>query len=346
MYNYFMDFSHLQEFPASLQTEWDSLLAKGITHVPFLRYEYLRTWWQTRGGGEWPQNARLLIITARDNGHLCGIAPCFISEREEKQTLLLLGSVEISDYLDLLVEPRYAAAFTDGLIAYIKTVLTPQYGIERIKFDNIPDSSPSLEAVRSACQTRGLEFTSESLARSPYIPLSGDYEEYLASLDKKQRHEMRRKARRVLELPQGSDWYIVSDPETLDHEIDEFLRLMAYDENKRRFLTETMKEQMRLSMRDAFGHHLLQLAFLTIGGEKAAGYLNFDFNNRIWVYNSGIDPKFFEHSPGWVLLVHLIKWAVENNRFEFDFMRGSEDYKYKFGAMDRNVMRVSIDLKK
>jgi CelD/BcsL family acetyltransferase involved in cellulose biosynthesis len=45
-----------------------------------------------------------------------------------------------------------------------------------------------------------------------------------------------------------------------------------------------------------------------------------------------------------VLLGHLLKWANENSRFEFDFMRGTEDYKYKFGGVDRQVMRVSIQL--
>jgi CelD/BcsL family acetyltransferase involved in cellulose biosynthesis len=88
----------------------------------------------------------------------------------------------------------------------------------------------------------------------------------------------------------------------------------------------------------------LQLAFLTVGEVKAAAYLNFDFLNRIWVYNSGIDPRFSEHSPGWVLLGYLLKWANENNRFEFDFMRGNEDYKYRFGAIDRTVVRVHITL--
>ena len=339
-----MDFSHIQEFPANLQTDWDALLAKGITHVPFLRFNYLRTWWQTKGGGEWPADAILVNILAHEDGRLTGVAPCFISARDGKRTLMLLGSVEISDYLDLLVEPRHVPAFVTSLITYIKTTLAPQFAIQCVEFDNILDSSPSLEALHSACEAHGLGYSAETLQRSPYIPLSGDYEEYLASLDKKQRHEMRRKQRRVLELPQGSDWYIVSEPATLDQEIEEFLRLMACEEHKRSFLTGPMKEQMRLSMRDAFKHHTLQLAFITIGGEKAAAYLNFDFNNRIWVYNSGIDPQFFEHSPGWVLLVHLIKWAIENNRFEFDFMRGSEDYKYKFGAVDRAVMRVNINL--
>jgi CelD/BcsL family acetyltransferase involved in cellulose biosynthesis len=286
----------------------------------------------------------LIIIQARENDQLVGIAPCFISQCNEKSTLLLLGSVEISDYLDILVKQQHVQSFILELLKYIKTTLAPQFKIERIEFDNIVDQSPSLDVLRSACRELGLEAIIKPISQSPYIPLTGDYEEYMASLDKKQRHEMRRKQRRVLELPEGSDWYIASDPATIESEIQEFLRLMAFDEDKRNFLTAPMQEQMRLSMLDAFHNNYLQLAFLTIGGKKAAAYLNFDFNNRIWVYNSGIDPQYFEHSPGWVLLVHLVKWAIENGRFEFDFMRGNEDYKYKFGAVDRSVMQVIIEL--
>jgi len=33
--------------------DWNNLLAQSITHVPFLRHEYLSVWWQTQGGGEW-----------------------------------------------------------------------------------------------------------------------------------------------------------------------------------------------------------------------------------------------------------------------------------------------------
>jgi CelD/BcsL family acetyltransferase involved in cellulose biosynthesis len=86
----------------------------------------------------------------------------------------------------------------------------------------------------------------------------------------------------------------------------------------------------------------LQLAFLEIGGEKAAGYLNFDFGNQIWVYNSGIDARFRELSPGWVLLSHLLRWANEQKRACLDFLRGAEEYKYRFGGVDRYVARVRI----
>jgi len=40
------------------------------------------------------------------------------------------------------------------------------------------------------------------------------------------------------------------------------------------------------------------------------------------------------------LLGHVLQWACEHGRAEFDFMRGNEEYKYRFGAQDRSVMRV------
>jgi CelD/BcsL family acetyltransferase involved in cellulose biosynthesis len=339
-----MIFSHTQDFSAVLKTEWDSLLTNGISKVPFLRYEYLKTWWQTRGGGEWPEDSTLLLIQAHEGTEIAGIAPCFISHSKDKKTLMLLGGIEISDYLDLLVTPEHVKPFARELLQYIKSVLVPQYKIDRIEFSNIVDQSPSIEALETDSREFGLVCTVAPLSRSPYIPLNGNYEDYMNNLDKKQRHEMRRKLRRVLELPEGSDWYIASDPATIENEIQDFIRLMAFDEDKLKFLTPVMREQMRLSMLDAFNHGILQLAFLNIGGQKAAAYLNFDFNNRIYVYNSGINPDCFENSPGWVLLTYLIKWANENNRLEFDFMRGTEDYKYKFGGLDRSVMQLTIDL--
>ena len=53
---------------------WNGLLSQGVTHAPFLRHEYLSTWWQTRGGGEWPQDAQLCLVSAERDGQLVGIA--------------------------------------------------------------------------------------------------------------------------------------------------------------------------------------------------------------------------------------------------------------------------------
>src|SRR5512140_2701595 len=116
-----MDFSLHTDFSelAPLAGEWNALLAESITQVPFLRYEYLWTWWTTRGGGEWPES-ELAVVTARENGRLVGIAPLFASLNREKQpALMLLGSIEISDYLDLIVRPGDLPAFLGGLLDFL-----------------------------------------------------------------------------------------------------------------------------------------------------------------------------------------------------------------------------------
>ena len=117
---------------------------------------------------------------------------------------------------------------------------------------------------------------------------------------------------------------------------------MANDPEKDAFLTDIMINQMRESIHTAFNSGWLQLAFLEFGGVKAAGYLNFDDLNKIWVYNSGIDFDFYDLSPGWVLLAYLIQWSIEHGRSELDFMRGDEIYKYRFGGQDRFVLRVQV----
>ena len=137
-------------------------------------------------------------------------------------------------------------------------------------------------------------------------------------------------------------WRIVQDEAGVESGIEDFMSMMAQDPDKNRFLTEAMRRQFRASALAAFRNGWLQLSFLEIGGEKAAGYLNFDYNNRLWIYNSALNYAYREYSPGWVLLGYLLQWANENKRERFDFMRGDEDYKYRFGAVDRRVERVII----
>jgi CelD/BcsL family acetyltransferase involved in cellulose biosynthesis len=138
-------------------------------------------------------------------------------------------------------------------------------------------------------------------------------------------------------------WYLVTESEQLEKEIEAFIGLMSQDPDKARFLIPAMREHMHLAVHCAFDRGCLNLAFLEIAGHKAAGYLSFDYLDRMWVYNSGIDMNFVQYSPGWVLLSYLLRWANENHIYEFDFMRGDEKYKYRFGAIDRFVMRAILE---
>jgi len=83
--------------------------------------------------------------------------------------------------------------------------------------------------------------------------------------------------------------------------------------------------------------------FLEVEGERAAALYNLDYKDRIWVYNSGLDPVAFGHlSLGVVLTTKAIELAIEDGHAVFDFMRGNEEYKYRFGAQDTYVHRIHI----
>jgi len=337
-YTLIRNFSELDPSAA----EWNTLLAESITHVPFLRHEYLRAWWATRGGGEWPRS-ELAVVLARQDGQLQGVAPLFFtSNRERRPALMLLGSIEISDYLDLICRPKDLPTFLPGLLDFLSSARTDLPAWDLLDWQNVPEASPTLSLLQGEAEKRGWSSRTERTYHAPSIPLVGDFDAYLAGIDKKQRHEVRRKLRRAEESGQEVRWYIVDDGAALDAEVDAFLAMMADDPDKARFLSPAMREQMHLSCRAAFQQGWLQLAFLEADGVKAAAYLNFDYNNRIWVYNSGLDRRFMELSPGWVLLGYLLQWANQHQRVEFDFMRGEEEYKYRFGALDRFVMCAQV----
>ncbi len=343
-----MDYSlitSLEEFDR-MKDEWNALHEVSAIRVPFLKFEYMRIWWQTRGGGEWPQST-LALVTGRKNGQLVGIAPLFFSlNRDQIPSLLLIGSIEVSDYLDVIAREADISEFLEGLFAFLNA---PGFGSgselttwQVLDWYNLLDSSPTLAALPETARRMGWTFQEEVLQHSPYIRLPGDWETYLAGIDKKQRHEIRRKMRRIEESQVPVRWYIVDDLASLDQEAQAFLALMAQDGDKSRFLTPPMKEHMFNVIHCASDQDCLQLAFLEVNGEKAAGYLSFIYLNRVWVYNSGIDLQYQEYSPGWVLLSYLLKFANEKHIEEFDFMRGDEDYKYKFGGVDRFVKRAII----
>ncbi len=325
----------------NITNEWNQLLEKSANNVPFLRHEYLATWWETLGGGEWKQGELYVVLARGDSGELLGIAPLFITENLAGQrALMLLGSIEISDYLDLIVAAENLPAFVNALLEHLIGPDAPEWDI--LDWYNLLDDSPTLPTLEAGASKLGLNYSLEKVQPSPRIALASDYEEYLMGIQGKQRREIRRKVRRAEGFYVPVDWYFVEDEDKLDDEIDAFLDLMAIDPEKEAFLTEVMRSQMRTSVHTAFREGWLQLAFLTVGDEKAAAYLNFDYDNQIWVYNSGINFKFNELSPGWVLLAYLIEWAIENGREHFDMMRGDEIYKYRFGGVDRFVMRAQV----
>ncbi|MFN3741963.1 MAG: GNAT family N-acetyltransferase [Anaerolineales bacterium] len=317
---------------------WNALLEKSQTDVPFLRFEFQLAWWEGLGGGEWSQ-AELALITAWDGDELVGIAPLFGASYQGRQALLWIGSIEIADYLDFIVPSALAADFVRGVVDFLERAAAWQV----LALYNLPESSPTCALLAAEANRRGWKYEEGIYQPTPYIPLSGDFEAYLAGIDKKQRHEIRRKLRRAAEYSLPVRWRLIGSQDDLEAAMQTLFDLMRQDEEKARFLTPAMESQLRRIARAAQQAGWLHLSFLEIGGEAAAASLNFDYRNRLWGYNSGVSLEFRDLSPGWVCLAHVLQWACAHGRSEFDFMRGNEEYKYRFGARDRYVMWLTLE---
>ena len=320
----------------ALQEEWNDLLSSSASHVPFLRHEYLAAWWSTLGGGEWESGKLAILVDRNPDGSLAAIAPLFITE----QRVLLLGSFEISDYLDLIGSEKKLESFIPDLFTYLKDENFPDWRV--LDLYNLQEGSPSLGLLQKEAVQAGFKIKQDVIQPAPYLQLPGSWQEYLDSLQDRYQREIEKKIASADNYFLPVSWYIVEEEDSLEEELNAFLDLMVNHPQKAEFLTDKMIQQIKLSSREAFRAGWLQLAFLQVGKIKAAGYLNFDFNNQILVYNSGINPLFENLSPGWVLLSKIINWAIEHGREGLDFMRGDEPYKYQFGGVDKDVLRVEI----
>ena len=331
-----MDFKLHKDFSEIDSTAWNALVEQSVADTPFSRYEYLSQWWKTLGGNEW-KNAELVLISATEHDRLIGIAPLFIAEYENQRALLLIGSIEISDYLDLIVRADDLPRFLSGLLDFLASSHGDAWSA--LDWYNLPDDSPTLAALKAEAASRGWTHHEEVYRPTPRIALNGSFEDYLEKLDKKQRHEIRRKLRRIEESGRGR-FYVVEKTADIEPELEAFFQLMVQDPNKANFLHPAMREHMTATLRLAHAGGYLWLAFLEVDGVKAAATLCFDYKNKLWGYNSGVNFDIKYWSPGWVIMAYDIQWCCENGRYEFDFMRGDEEYKYRMGGVNRFVMRA------
>ncbi len=316
-----------------LHDEWDELLHESVTDSIFLSAEFQRTWWRHLGSGE------LCIITVReDDGRLVGIMPLF---KESQGKFSLVGCVDVSDYLDIIVIKDRESAIYSALLDTLMGSAFPQW--DRIRLCTLPSSSPTNSLLKKLADERGLKTSWQLHDVSPLIELPSTWEEYLDRIDKKQRHEIRRKLRRVEEA--GGRWTVVSSGHELERAVVDFIELHKKSmPDKHLFMDERMQGFFVDLALVLERRGWVQLEFLEIGGERAAGLFNLVYNNRLMVYNSGYDPaKYGAYSPGMTLLAESIRGAIAAGRTHFDLLRGAEEYKYRFGARNTEVNELDLN---
>ncbi len=340
------DVSNVDETPIGferLAREWNELVRSSRSNTIFLTYEWQTTWWRHLGHGElW-----LVAFRRPQSGELIGIAPLYLFEDESGETagkrrFSLVGCIEVSDYLDLIIASGWEAAVSSSLLKWLYSDAAPEWDF--LDLCNLPEDSLTYREFAQQAERRAtkIEVFREDVA--PQFDLPAHYDTYLSEqVDKKQRHEIRRKQRRA-EREADIGFYMVGPEHCLEAEVDDFIALQrASREDKSEFMTPEMHRFFMAAARTMFDAGYLRMWFLTINGEKAAALFGFEYEKRYLLYNSGYDPDAYSHlSPGWVLLAYCIQYTIATGGTRFDFMQGDEAYKYRFGSKDYQVMRVIV----
>lgn len=318
-----------------LAPEWNSLLQRSVTAPFFMLHLYQRTWWQHLGNGD------LTIIAVRSKaGALVGLAPLYRTQNEAGQhQLSFVGCVDVSDYLDLLVDREHIEPVYEALLDCLHNDLT----WDKLYLCSLPHTSLTHTRLVETIRARGWQAKVKQQDVCPVITLSSDWEAYLAGIDKKQRHEIRRKLRRI-EAETQTHWYEIDSIDQIDGAMDDFIELhQKSTRDKEDFWNDRLIRFFKALAHELAQAGWLKLYFIEVNGVKAASMLCFDYNNEFLLYNSGFDPEqFAQFSPGNVLTAYTLQDAIRLGRTRYDFLRGDEVYKFRFGAVAEPVYDVEV----
>ncbi len=191
--------------------EWDGVLASSHADTIFLTSDWLISWWE----GFQPQG-RLMCLAVRDSaGYALGFAPFYIQQRKKAgiryNALLFLGDgTNDSEYMDIFClkgqEETVFAAALDWL-------LDNQSIWDVCELNIIPEDSVSLPFIKEWSLKNNF-LCIDKIYECSHIQLPDDYEQYLASLNKKHRQNVRYYCNRAMKRGQA-EYLSFDDPEML-----------------------------------------------------------------------------------------------------------------------------------
>jgi CelD/BcsL family acetyltransferase involved in cellulose biosynthesis len=318
------------DFAALDESRWNGLLDASRLPAIFLTWQWQTEWSQAFAAG---RPVQILTATAPD-GALAGILPLY---EDGPGRLRIIGGVDISDYLDAIVRT--------GREEEVWRALLQHRAGQPVEWDlhGIRAASPTTALLSALAGAAGLTAAVERQDRCPVLSLPKTWDEYLAQLSGKDRHELRRKMRRLeRELP-GMRVRAHAEVAGWDEAMTGFFTLHRLSKvGKARFMDERMERFFRSATARLAAAGWARLWFLEHEGAAVAAFLCLEYAGRVGLYNSGFDPARAQLAPGIVLLAHVIRDAIERGCPVFDFLRGEEPYKYGFGPSPEDVFNVKV----
>jgi CelD/BcsL family acetyltransferase involved in cellulose biosynthesis len=327
-----MRYTVTEESLTNLGTYWSDSRDNLNWASVFVAPGWFQVWWQIFGSG-----AELFLRGVWQGQNIIGIAPLLI----EGKTASFIGSADVCDYLDFVVTPGMEPDFFDILLNDLR-----EQGINNLDLKLVRNDSTVLTSLAGiARKKRGCEVVCTPEDVSLEMDLPSTWEEYLAVLTAKQRHEVRRKMRRLSEVGKV-DYYFIEDSAAVPAAMDIFLKMFAESrQDKATFLTDRRESFFRLLADTMADTGLLRLGVLELDTRPTAIIMCFDYHDCIYLYNSGYDPAYNYLSAGLLSKALGIKDSIQRGKKRFDFLKGAESYKYHLGGREVPLYRCQIAIR-
>ncbi len=295
----------------------------------FMLPVWLKAWWDAFGEGE-----PLVLLVSDEKDAPLGIAPL----KRQGETASFLGSSDVCDYQDFVLVPG-------GETQFIRLLFDDLHsrGIKRLDLKSVrPDSAA--ERLISVARRAGYRIQSDAKELTVIAALPDTWDDYLAALPGKHRHEIRRKFRRLHEA--GSVAFRVEDKRNgIRQSLPAFLDLFKISRSdKAGFMTTRMERFFTSLSEELARENILKIYCLDLEGRPAAAALCFDFGTTMYLYNRGYDPRYRSLSVGLLNKVHSLRDSIARGKQQYDFLKGGEAYKYRLAGMPVQLYRYRLDL--
>jgi CelD/BcsL family acetyltransferase involved in cellulose biosynthesis len=313
--------------------DWSDLVRADPAGTIFHTPDFLKLYWEEFGEG--PEHL-LLAFGEEDNGAQVAAAAFELIG----DTLRFLGGTEVTDYMG----PVGLAEAREGFAEELWAGVLDRDDWQQADLRGLPQDSGWLSELREAAAGHGLavEETEDQNGVAPFLELPPTWDEYLAQIPSKLRHEIRRKAKK-LEAETGPFRVETATDETLIPLLDRFVELHRMSEGpKGVFMVPGMEIFFRRLGQAFCERGVFRLTFIRVREELAAGTIGFSFEGTYSLYNSAFDRRWQQLAPGMVLVAEDIRQAIEEGCSVFDFLKGDYAYKYRFGARKRLVKRLTV----
>jgi len=178
----------------------------------------------------------------------------------------------------------------------------------------------------------------------PELALPSTWDEYLKMLGRNMREQMRRYPRR-LEKKFSVQYELARDASAVERGLDDLFRLHGKRWRARGqtgVLATPRRQRFHREVCRAFlKRDWLRLWTLRCDGEAVCVLLNYFHGGKYFFFIGGFDPAWSHLSVGTCLFSRVFQHAIEEGAHSFDFLRGAEAYKYRYGAVDQHYKTLT-----